>query len=341
MRLASLVPVTLAVMLSAGCGARTGEDELLTTDLSADGGGSGGTGGTSGAGGQSAGGTSGVGGGLTTGGASGGGGQNGSCCQPSAGRGCPADPSIASCVCANDSFCCTGAWDDTCVREVEEFGCAICPLGTGGSSTGGSGGQSTGGQGAGGQGMGGTGGVPPAEDCCLTHSNPGCFDQGIQECVCEEDVFCCEAGWDFSCVDRATACGAGCGSTGGTGGQNTGGQGSGGTDTGGSGAVGTGGQGAGGQGTGGQGVGGGNPYCDYFTPGTCESCSCNYCYDPLVACLGDAGCTCILASGCSGVAECMSDDYCGDELSAGGAFTSIGRAYQLVSCETNSGCPCF
>src|SRR6187399_1247138 len=102
MRLASLVSLALAVGLGAGCGARSGEDELLTTDLT-------------GVGGLATGGSGGSGGAATGGGPAAGGGP-GACCTVSFGPGCP-DESVKDCVCATDTFCCTGAWDATCVVE--------------------------------------------------------------------------------------------------------------------------------------------------------------------------------------------------------------------------------
>lgn len=324
MRLVSLAPVTLAVLLSAGCGARTGEDELLTMDLTVDGATSGG--GTSGAGGSGDGGTSGA-GGLSSGGA-----PSGSCCRPSQGRGCAADRSIESCVCAEDAFCCNGAWDDKCVGLVESLGCGMCSLGTGGESTGGTGGQNTGGESTGGQstggmmgvggGSGGSGGAPPGGDCCLPHASTGCFDQGIQDCVCETDEFCCDHGWDAPCVEQADQCGGGCFASGGA-----------------AGAGGTGGQGAGGDSDGG--AGGTNPYCEFFPPASCEACACDACYEPLIACSNDTGCTCVLTSGCTSVMQCLSSDYCGGVLTAGTAGTSVARAVQLLTCESGAGCPCF
>lgn len=47
-----------------------------------------------------------------------------SCCV-SGGPSC-ADPGVASCVCAQDPYCCGTAWDETCVQEVMSLGCAEC-----------------------------------------------------------------------------------------------------------------------------------------------------------------------------------------------------------------------
>ncbi len=54
-----------------------------------------------------------------------GGGSGGACCTSSASPGC-ADAAIEACVCASDSYCCSSAWDGTCVSEVESLGCGTC-----------------------------------------------------------------------------------------------------------------------------------------------------------------------------------------------------------------------
>lgn len=59
--------------------------------------------------------------------ASGGSGGNpgGECCSPSGMPGCM-DQAVEQCVCAQDDYCCTTAWDDTCVLEIGDFGCGAC-----------------------------------------------------------------------------------------------------------------------------------------------------------------------------------------------------------------------
>ena len=47
------------------------------------------------------------------------------CCTPKATPGCPV-PDIEACVCAEDPYCCDTEWDETCVAEVDEFGCGFC-----------------------------------------------------------------------------------------------------------------------------------------------------------------------------------------------------------------------
>lgn len=85
------------------------------------------------------------------------------CCLPHATPGCN-DATIQACVCAQDDFCCgaeRGTWDATCVNEVNQFGCGMCELDTGGpdTTTEGTGGSSgtTGSTGGGSDGSGTTG----------------------------------------------------------------------------------------------------------------------------------------------------------------------------------------
>ena len=49
------------------------------------------------------------------------------CCETSPSPGCPEDPAIEACVCAQDFFCCIFGWDSLCVNQVEQFGCGSCP----------------------------------------------------------------------------------------------------------------------------------------------------------------------------------------------------------------------
>jgi hypothetical protein len=63
-----------------------------------------------------------------------------SCCSATTTPGC-SDTSVESCVCAADEYCCTTAWDDICVGEVEGLGCGSCSTGSGGAGAGGSGGS--------------------------------------------------------------------------------------------------------------------------------------------------------------------------------------------------------
>jgi len=391
MRLALLAPLTLAILLSAGCGARTGEDELMTPDL--------------GAGGTASGGTDGGGGIFGTGGVP----DPDACCHPSAGRGCD-DEVIEACVCAEDSFCCSGAWDNDCVALVEEFGCGSCGVGTGGT------------------GSGGSGGGPPVGDCCSSHTDPGCSQADIQDCVCAFDIYCCETAWDPTCVSEVAQCNASCEtgtggqSAGGAGGQDTGGQSAGGQAAGGVGGLNTGGQSAGGQSAGGQSAGGstggqntggqntggqntggqntggqaagggggasgnccevhdtiacedpgvtdcvcmadpfccnnhwdewcvqradeqcgascGNPYCEGIPAGTCEDCMCNECFNPVLNCINEPACSCVISTGC--VSDCLDPDVCGSVLNSGNWLETAGLVTSVQACQESSGCPCY
>jgi hypothetical protein len=42
-------------------------------------------------------------------------------------------------------------------------------------------------------------------NCCGERDGPGCEDAACQACVCNVDNFCCDTGWDGSCVDIANA----------------------------------------------------------------------------------------------------------------------------------------
>ena len=54
---------------------------------------------------------------------------------------------------------------------------------------------------------------PPLADCaanppCAKAETPGCADEAITLCVCQQDAYCCSERWDRFCVDKASACGA-------------------------------------------------------------------------------------------------------------------------------------
>src|SRR5690606_10757053 len=76
-------------------------------------------------------------------------------------------------------------WGDDCVMLVELTGCGFCD----------------GGEAA----------------CCVAQDTPGCGNAGIEQCVCDQDPFCCEEQWDPVCVDKVE--GLGCGTCGGAGGD--------------------------------------------------------------------------------------------------------------------------
>jgi hypothetical protein len=49
----------------------------------------------------------------------------GSCCETHATSGCE-DAEAEACVCDEDPYCCSTAWDSLCVAEVESLGCGQC-----------------------------------------------------------------------------------------------------------------------------------------------------------------------------------------------------------------------
>lgn len=60
----------------------------------------------------------------------GGGGASSTCCTATPGMpGCGSDPTVESCVCAQDDFCCSTEWDATCAAEIVQFGCGTCAAG--------------------------------------------------------------------------------------------------------------------------------------------------------------------------------------------------------------------
>ncbi|MBZ5714860.1 hypothetical protein [Nannocystis pusilla] len=99
------------------------------------------------------------------------------CCEPHDSPSCD-DATIAECVCAQDPFCCAGAWDQGCVAEVEALGCGMC-------------------------------GGPSENTCCETHGTPECDDAAITQCVCAQDPFCCDVQWDQLCVAEVESLGCG------------------------------------------------------------------------------------------------------------------------------------
>jgi hypothetical protein len=133
----------------------------------------------------------------------------GDCCQPNGTPGCD-DGAIVGCVCGQDSFCCENGWDETCVGEVEQFGCGVCDT------------QPTCGDGACGDGEdcllcpGDCGAC--TGDCCEDNGSPGCLDPTITQCVCQQDSFCCQSEWDSICAQEVVDFGCGqCGDAAGCG----------------------------------------------------------------------------------------------------------------------------
>ena len=125
----------------------------------------------------------------------------GDCCLSNDSIGCD-DPDITACVCGADAFCCENVWDNACAGAANNCG-GECPVCGDGTCEGDEGcddcfedcGQCEG-------------------DCCEANGTPGCDDFGVSACICEADSFCCQLGWDDSCAEAATSCGAACGDCG-------------------------------------------------------------------------------------------------------------------------------
>ena len=103
------------------------------------------------------------------------------CCTSSTSGSC-SDTSVAACVCEGDPFCCSTAYDATCVTQAVSRCGLDCDE------------------------------RPPASDCCAPSDVPGCTATDVQACVCDIDPICCVFRFDQNCVNLATSrCGAVCG----------------------------------------------------------------------------------------------------------------------------------
>ncbi len=45
--------------------------------------------------------------------------------------------------------------------------------------------------------------------CCGTHESPSCDDEGVAQCVCAQDAYCCETSWDGQCAEEVELFGCG------------------------------------------------------------------------------------------------------------------------------------
>jgi hypothetical protein len=143
------------------------------------------------------------------------------CCAEASSAGCD-DGAVESCVCALDDYCCTAAWDATCVA-IASSDCGACGGPMGGGAGGGAGGGGAGGGGAGG------GGDAPADcsDCILDECGLGCILDGTCTTSLDVQIFTClvfECGsecWGWTppegCPGSTDPCGGGCGCPGGGG----------------------------------------------------------------------------------------------------------------------------
>lgn len=102
----------------------------------------------------------------------------GECCEINESPSCN-DERCCDAVCGTDPFCCDFTWDIGCVNlarlEPTRCGCSFdC-------------------------------GDPCAGECCEPNFTPSCNEEVCCNAVCEEDPFCCEEMWDFTCANQATA----------------------------------------------------------------------------------------------------------------------------------------
>jgi hypothetical protein len=129
------------------------------------------------------------GGGSGSGGGSGGGG--GTCAHPICSTGVDLNSSCDSCatsVCAQDSYCCTTAWDSICVGEVGSICGESCSGGTGGGGGGGGGGGST-----------------CSHSICASGTKLSSTCDACAGDICSYDSYCCKTAWDSQCVSEVSS----------------------------------------------------------------------------------------------------------------------------------------
>lgn len=135
------------------------------------------------------------------------------CCEVAKTPSCK-DVSIAKCVCAQDGFCCSSAWDNLCVGEVNKYGCGVCAVPDAGPTDGG---MADAGSSDASPPDAWNGDVPvSSSDCCVASATPGCATKSVAACVCAKDSYCCTNKWDSICVGEVNSqkCGT-CASSGG------------------------------------------------------------------------------------------------------------------------------
>lgn len=124
----------------------------------------------------------------------------GNCCSAQTVPSCN-QPSIASCVCEFDDYCCQTAWDAQCVDAVSQCG-ASCELGSGGSASSGGASGSGGAQGSGGSSTWSCEDTfPGACGSCLCQSCESQLD------ACRTDTGCISILW---CIEETSCAGLGC-----------------------------------------------------------------------------------------------------------------------------------
>jgi hypothetical protein len=118
------------------------------------------------------------------------------CCNYGHGVGCN-DDTIRQCVCAQDNFCCTTVWDQTCVARVVK-GCGNCdgfmpgPIANVPSA-----GQKC---------LSTPAPTPDSGNCCqVRRTEGGCSLPAYSDCVKAQDGTC-GATWDQRCIDKIQTC---------------------------------------------------------------------------------------------------------------------------------------
>lgn len=102
--------------------------------------------------------------------------STGSCCETQPTGGCE-NTTCCIAICENDIFCCTMAWDASCVQAAKAVEACNC--------------------------------IPDPEPCpgigCCTlpHAGAGCSDAACCNAVCIVLPVCCETSWDSACANEA------------------------------------------------------------------------------------------------------------------------------------------
>ncbi len=100
----------------------------------------------------------------------------------------------AASVCANDSYCCTNAWDSQCIGEVQTYCNNDCGTTTGSGSTTSTGSGTTTG-----------GGNPACHDQCTQGAALDATCNSCVQMVCAQDSYCCNTAWDSVCIGHVNS----------------------------------------------------------------------------------------------------------------------------------------
>lgn len=115
------------------------------------------------------------------------------CCMRHKSPGC-SEPAAEACVCDELPQCCGEEWTQECVEEGVLLGCLQCGAGDEGGEL------DEGGD---------TGAPMNLGSCCLSGDGPGCAEEQLMSCVCDEDPFCCDSLWDDACAAMVEELGCG------------------------------------------------------------------------------------------------------------------------------------